>query len=247
MSNYKVGIYKITNLVNGKFYIGSSLNIKNRWNTHIKKLNNGNHENQYLLNAFNKYGVENFKFERIENVKDKSRLLEREQFYLDSLNPFGDNGYNICRIAGSHLGMKRSEETKKKMSEAYTLTDERRKFIETQFKKYSFNKGHKPWNKGNVFPQVKGSKNGNSKSIFQYDYDTCALIKKWDCADDIFKEFGYSLSIIRNNCNLKCNSIGEIIAFKNFIWSYMQIDDLNAYKIKYNIIKKYKYLGIKGK
>ena len=132
--DYKIGIYKITNLVNGKIYIGSSINITNRFKSHLKLLKSKIHHSNHLQNAFNEYGIDNFEFERIENVKDKNKLLEREQYYLDTLlyaqeyikdkdSRFLELGYNINPIAGSHLGSKRSEETKKKMSQWVRTTE----------------------------------------------------------------------------------------------------------------------------
>ena len=57
------GIYKITNNVNGKFYIGSSQNISRRWYDHKRELRIQKHHNKYLQRAWNKYGEENFSFE----------------------------------------------------------------------------------------------------------------------------------------------------------------------------------------
>jgi group I intron endonuclease len=111
------GIYKIVNQVDGKFYIGSAISFRKRWNAHRSGLKrNIIYANPHLQRAWNKYGEENFEFEVIEEVLDKSKLIEREQHYLDTLKP----GYNICPIAGSRLGCKGycSEETKKKISEA---------------------------------------------------------------------------------------------------------------------------------
>ena len=90
------GIYKITNLVNGKIYIGSSKDIKYRWSQHKTQLRGTMHGNTYLQNAWNKYNEENFKFEIIEECSPEIQF-EREQYYLDLLNPFDDNGYNIVR------------------------------------------------------------------------------------------------------------------------------------------------------
>jgi group I intron endonuclease len=50
------GIYQITNIVNNKFYIGSAVSVKNRWQRHIKALRNNEHYNSRLQNAWNKYG-----------------------------------------------------------------------------------------------------------------------------------------------------------------------------------------------
>ena len=97
MANKICGVYKITNMINGKFYIGSSKNIKNRWHQHEILLNGGTHGNTYLQNAWNKYGDKNFKFEIVEECAPEMQF-EREQFYLNMLNPFEDNGYNIVRL-----------------------------------------------------------------------------------------------------------------------------------------------------
>jgi len=60
------GVYQIINLVNGKCYIGSSVNIKKRWAEHIANLQRGTHHCQHLQRAWNKYGESNFDFEMIE-------------------------------------------------------------------------------------------------------------------------------------------------------------------------------------
>lgn len=93
----KRGIYKITNLVNGKFYIGSSKDIDWRWYCHKLYLTNKKHDNPKFQNAWNKHGGNKFTFEIIEEVNDENLLLEREQYYLTSLKPYERNvGYNIC-------------------------------------------------------------------------------------------------------------------------------------------------------
>lgn len=97
------GVYKITNIINNKFYVGSSKDIESRWSQHIYALQNGMHANQYLQNAWNKYGGDNFTFEVIEEC-EPSVQFEREQFYLNKLNPFDENGYNIVRqISKEHM------------------------------------------------------------------------------------------------------------------------------------------------
>lgn len=83
-------IYKITNKVNGKFYIGSSVNGYARKQVHFSKLRNNKHDNAHFQNSFNKYGESAFVFSIIEDV-DAALLQERELFYLQSLKPH----YNI--------------------------------------------------------------------------------------------------------------------------------------------------------
>jgi len=95
-----VGIYKITNAINGKFYIGSSKNIKQRWSLHRSHLNKNKHNNLHLQRAWNKHGKDNFIFEIIE-VTGVEILLEKEQDYLNILTPWNNQiGYNVNKIAG---------------------------------------------------------------------------------------------------------------------------------------------------
>lgn len=99
------GVYKITCTTNGKFYIGSAscvngsstrIGFLGRVNQHILKLKNNKHHNLVMQNSFNKHGSDSFVFEIIEFC-DYGKCLEREQFYLDSLQPFYPNGFNICK------------------------------------------------------------------------------------------------------------------------------------------------------
>lgn len=101
----RTGIYKITCLVNNKFYIGSASCIQStkskigfigRLNRHIISLKNNSHSNLVLQNSYNKYGLDNFKFEILEYC-NSTDCRNREQYYLDSLQPFYPVGFNICK------------------------------------------------------------------------------------------------------------------------------------------------------
>jgi len=107
----KTGIYQITNKINGHKYIGSAVNIAKRWKTHLWALRNGNHHSVYLQRAFNKYGEENIDFSILLECP-KEDLVTKEQEFIDLLHP----EYNICKIAGSPLGIRHSEETRAKVS-----------------------------------------------------------------------------------------------------------------------------------
>jgi len=107
------GVYKIVNIVNNKCYIGSSVNIEKRWYFHKERLARNKHHCKYLQNAYNKYGKDCFVYTIVETCsRDRSIILSLEQKYLDSLKP----EYNHCKIAGSPLGTRHTEETKRKMS-----------------------------------------------------------------------------------------------------------------------------------
>lgn len=108
------GIYQIRNTINGHCYIGSAVNIRNRWTEHKYDLRNNYHHSAYLQNAWNKYGAEYFVFSVIEYC-DRPLLIEREQYYLDSFRP----KYNISLYARTPmLGRVHSEEAKKKIGDS---------------------------------------------------------------------------------------------------------------------------------
>ena len=255
--DYQCGIYKITNLVNGKIYIGSAIRIDRRFKSHLSQLRGNYHINSHLQNAFNEYGIDNFKFERIENVKDKNKLLEREQYYLDTLlyaqeyikdkdSRFLELGYNINPTAGSNLGVKYSEASKKKMGEWIRTPEIIEKIRKSNTGQRRSLKTRKLQSKIKKLNPPIGSKNGWSKKIYQYNFDTGELIKIWESSNLIYKELGWTKQIICNNCQLIKNKNNQIIAFKDFIWSYHEISDIETSKNINHIIKKYKYLGTTG-
>lgn len=95
------GIYKITNLNNGKFYIGSAVRINRRWNVHRSQLRSGKHHSIALQRAWNKYGEDAFEFSVVEYV-DREHLLTVEQEYIDKLNPCDSIvGYNVSKMASA--------------------------------------------------------------------------------------------------------------------------------------------------
>jgi len=110
------GVYTIVNEVAGKQYVGSSIDIERRWAEHIRELENGVHENAYLQRAWNKYGAMAFVFKIVECCESES-LLACEQAWLDSLR-LGIGLYNISPTAGNCLGVKHTDETRMKMSQA---------------------------------------------------------------------------------------------------------------------------------
>lgn len=94
--NVEVGIYKITNLINGKIYIGQSRNIKKRWQNHKCAAHNPNNKayNYPLYRAMRKYGIENFDFSILENCQI-NQLNEREKYWITYYSSDNGNyGYN---------------------------------------------------------------------------------------------------------------------------------------------------------
>lgn len=88
-----MGIYQINNIINGKKYIGSSVNIMSRWEQHLNNLNYNTHHSHLLQKDWDKYSIQDFAFQVLEVVEDKRKLLEREQDWIDSED--FENLYNV--------------------------------------------------------------------------------------------------------------------------------------------------------
>lgn len=226
----KSGIYKITNIINDKIYIGSAVNLEKRKLNHFSDLKSNKHKNIHLQRAYNLQKEEGFCFEILEFVKDKNRLVERENYYFVLLKP----EYNICKIANSSLGVIRREETKEKIRQANIgkkLTNEHKEKIrqgnlgkkrtDEQRKKYSESKmGFKNpvfthgWEKsvaamtkanlGCKRSKETGIKIGKklSKPIVQIDLKG-KKIKEWSSANEVERVFGWANSHINKVCNGK--------------------------------------------
>ena len=110
------GIYKIVNTVTGSCYIGSSANLYKRLSEHLRVLRLNEHYNAYLQRSWNKYGEESFIAEVLE-LCSEGKLLEREQFYIDSISP----EFNICKVAGSPRGVKHGDDKVRQNSERVKL------------------------------------------------------------------------------------------------------------------------------
>ena len=143
------GIYCIKNIINGKVYVGSAVDIKSRFRWHRTFLEKGKHHSILLQRSYNKHGVTAFDYFVLESIVDKSELIIREQYWLNryqSYNPI--NGYNISPTAGSLLGVKMPKRTafyRKRMSNAL-LGKPKSKEHRQNLSKACL--GRIPWNRG---------------------------------------------------------------------------------------------------
>lgn len=111
------GIYCIRNIISGRIYVGSAINIVRRWNQHRCLLRNGKHHARILQRSWNKHGEAAFAFEILETVSEVTELVRVEQNWIDRLGAASNvSGFNVSPTAGSPLGTKHSIETRAKMS-----------------------------------------------------------------------------------------------------------------------------------
>lgn len=110
-------IYKITNKITNKIYIGQTTrNPYIRWNKHQRiSLNPNNKDFSFIHSSIRKYGVDNFTFDVIDTAENKEELNEKEIYYIKKFNSMAPNGYNLT--SGGQSPRVLSERTRKLLSE----------------------------------------------------------------------------------------------------------------------------------
>ena len=184
-----IGIYKITNKVNGKVYIGQSIHIEKRWRQHCKTKDDFS-----IHRAIQKYGPENFNFEvLLECPAEMLNNWERDMIALyDCISP---KGYNLTE---GGEGYKCSEETRLKMSKASKNRDYywmRNRYVSAETRQKISN------NNCNKDPEVRRRKAMAMRSkytkILQYDLND-NLIREWELISDISKSLNIKSGNIYN-------------------------------------------------
>jgi group I intron endonuclease len=210
---FRIGIYGIRNLINGKIYVGKTgMNFGDRWDSHRSLLNNGKHDNPHLQNAWNKYKQENFEFIVIEDCS-VDELSDREKYYIKlykdlglayNMHDGGDEGYNL----GKHL----SEETKRKIGEKNRINCLGRNASDETKDKMA--KAHK----GKKYSQM--SEEGR-KNIRQAQQKYFEQNPKKLCVDDVIEirslyKNGFNYSEIARKFNVTSQCISDICNYKRW-------------------------------
>lgn len=130
-------IYRLTNVFNGKKYIGKSVHYKTRMSVHktTKK-------KTYISRAIRKYGWDNFKKEIIIDDVPKENLPNLETLYIDVEDTLAPNGYNLTKGGEGTSGYKHTKETIRKMHNG-------------RYGCVCFNKRHKKWIARSQSPELK--------------------------------------------------------------------------------------------
>ena len=112
-------VYKITNTITGDFYIGSSKDVKRRWESHKWPSTWNKYPNKQLYQDMQKYGLDKFAFEIIAEV-EVEQLKEKEQKFIEKLKPTYNNYY------AKGIDVERKKESNRKASKKYEKTDKRK-------------------------------------------------------------------------------------------------------------------------
>lgn len=104
---FKIGVFQIRNTQNNKIFIDSSTDLDAIWNRHKFQLNFGAHANIELQMDWNEYGEDTFTFEIISVIDQKDddngvdyrkEVKELKDMFIEELQPFSENGYNVRKI-----------------------------------------------------------------------------------------------------------------------------------------------------
>lgn len=107
------GVYCIQNIATKRKYIGSSVDVYNRYKQHVRSLKLNTHHSAYLQRSWNKYGPQCFEIFVLERC-DATSLLQREQFWLDEIS----TKYNTSPTAGTRTGVRNTLVTNERISAA---------------------------------------------------------------------------------------------------------------------------------
>ena len=216
-----VGIYKITNKLNEKCYIGQSKHIETRWKEH--RYGQGYTKRRTTLySAFNKYGIENFEFEVLEECEE-SELDNLEKYYIKKFNSF-ESGYNMNN-GGKRVHVEHTKEWHRKIGEKHKgkiVSDEVRKKISNSLKGHTLSEHTKELLRISSTGRVKSENEIQkisdkvSKPIIQFDLSG-NFIKSYKNARIASAETNINFSNISSCCNGKRKKAG------GYIWKFSEV------------------------
>lgn len=233
-------IYKITNLINNKVYIGQTVRpLQRRWNQHIIDAQNHKNEKNHFHSAIRKYGKQNFKAEVIETCLEE-QLNEKEKYWINFYDSY-NNGYNST-LGGD--GMLKHEpvdinQVSDLINQGFTL-EEISKKINVSPKIIS-----RQLKQNGVYEQLQKriKINKNAKPVYQWD-NVGNLINIFNSQMDVEQQLGFNHKAISQAIKNKTRSA-------NFYWTFGEKPEykhrIAQYDLQGNFIKYWKDTAQAGK
>lgn len=219
-------IYKATNIINGKVYIGQTTNTINRRRTeHYYNAMNGD-SNQVFYRAIRKYGKDSFSWEIIDKADTKKELCEKEIYWIEYYNSYigkkDCNGYNMSIGGETNKGAILSKETRRKMSVSRAGKGNAmygRKMTDAQ--------------KERLRKIATSENNPTNKPVIKLSLDGKILDRYHSCAESA-RAIGGDTSHIASCCR------GERLVGYGYLWLYEDDYDEGLVKERIKILNKSK-------
>lgn len=228
------GIYKIENLIDGKVYIGQSVNISNRWKSHKsytrKTIKECPESNKPLYNSMRKYGIENFSFEVIEPCSPEE-LDDKEVYWIKYYDSF-NNGYNLTQGGQNKPHLYNYEEIYKKWEEGFLCKELEEIYncgdqvITSALRAYGVSAQEVRQRVAKKKPIVALSMDGKPLKIFKSSLDASLFFYKKESAGSYF------MKVIRDGQSLK-----------GFRWEYLNENNTPKEEITDEEFLSYQRIG----
>lgn len=214
------GIYKIENLINGKVYIGQSIEIERRFKKHLTAK-----DNTIIHKAIRKYGKENFSLQILEEC-DITLLDDRESYWINYYNSIIPNGYNMINGGSNGAGFAKGLSVLQYQLNGVFIAEypsARQASIETGIDHHSIcdccnekfaQAGGFLWKYKNSSKQITPLNKRTRYNVLQIDKKNGLIIKEYKSIAEASNETKIAKATICNVCNGKGKTAG------GFIWRY---------------------------
>lgn len=227
MENRALEVYKITSKVNGKIYIGITIQgVDTRW---MKHCSDAECQSPFPIhNAIRKYGKENFQIEVIEIIEDEDfdYLKEREKYWIQEFDSYNrEKGYNLTIGGDGTFGRFHSEETKEKIRQkaiGRKVSDKTKSKMSESQKRVNRNyselakKSNERWSDPNE--RLKASENNhNSKCVVRISKDNEAIDSFRSCS-----EAARFINVDNGHANISKCANGKLKSAYGYKWAYLE-------------------------
>lgn len=207
-------IYKITNKINGKIYIGETTSsLEQRWKDHCRDGKNSDHNKSVLHDAIHKYGADNFSIEQIDEVPDEQRFEKETEYIIKYQSLVSQYGYNIV-LYGSGYGIYNANDFIELWEQGYTQQE----IIDIigcsqgTVKKFLSSYGVTSFDFSSRGSIKSARKRRLNKPIEQYNLDG-QFIQEWESASDCARN---NIDFTQSGISQACR--GKINSYKGYLW-----------------------------